>query len=424
MVGPRRLRALYFTRATAPHGDGPRYHHIGLYAYRRAALERFVRLPPSPLEQQEKLEQLRALEAGMRIDIGIVDTVPRGVDTPADLEDHPPDTGQILNGWTQGAMTKSEDHENRIPGRAGRRPPISPIAEAYPDAEALPCPTFEDALAAISSGEADLGMIPIENSVAGRVADIHHLLPQSGLFIVGEWFLPVHHQSDGAARRENRRHQDRRKPRPRTRTMPAHHPQARHQADRRRRHRRQRSHHRRARRQNLRVDCLQTRGRNLRPRHPRRGRRGRSHNTTRFVVLAREAAWAEQGAGPLVTTFVFRVRNLPAALYKAMGGFATNGVNMTKLESYMVDGNFFATQFYADVDGHPDDRGLAFALEELKFFSRELRVVGVYPAHPFRATFSETQDWYALTLPLCSIARTRPRSGCRTSCAPRDRRSR
>jgi prephenate dehydratase len=90
--------------------------------------------------------------------------------------------------------------------------------------------------------------------------------------------------------------------------------------------------------------------------------------------------------------FVFRVRNLPAALYKALGGFATNGVNMTKLESYMVDGNFFATQFYADVDGHPDDKNLAFALEELKFFSRELRIVGVYPGHPFRATFSETQD--------------------------------
>ncbi len=114
-----------------------------------------------------------------------------------------------------------------------------------------------------------------------------------------------------------------------------------------------------------------------------------THNTTRFVVLAREEKWAAQGSGPLVTTFVFRVRNLPAALYKALGGFATNGVNMTKLESYMVDGNFFATQFYADVDGHPDDKGLAFALEELKFFSREFRIVGVYPAHPFRATFSE-----------------------------------
>ena len=98
------------------------------------------------------------------------------------------------------------------------------------------------------------------------------------------------------------------------------------------------------------------------------------------------------GSGPLVTTFVFRVRNLPAALYKALGGFATNGVNMTKLESYMVDGEFFATQFYADVDGHPDDRGLAFALEELKFFSREFRIVGVYPAQPFRETFSEKQD--------------------------------
>ena len=104
-----------------------------------------------------------------------------------------------------------------------------------------------------------------------------------------------------------------------------------------------------------------------------------AHNTTRFVVLAREAKWAKQGSGPLVTTFVFRVRNMPAALYKAMGGFATNGVNMTKLESYMVDGNFFATQFYADVEGHPDDKGLAFALEELKFFSREFRIVGVYP---------------------------------------------
>ena len=124
-----------------------------------------------------------------------------------------------------------------------------------------------------------------------------------------------------------------------------------------------------------------------------------THNTTRFVVLAREANWAEQGSGPLVTTFVFRVRNLPAALYKAMGGFATNGVNMTKLESYMVDGNFFATQFYADVDGHPDDRGLAFALEELKFFSREFRIVGVYPAHPFRATFSETAGLSVLTQP-------------------------
>ena len=256
----------------------------------------------------------------------------------------------------------------------------------------MPCPTFEDALAAIASGEAELGMIPIENSVAGRVADIHHLLPQSGLFIVGEYFLPIHHQllaPRGAKLAD-------------IKTVESH------------------------------VHALgQCRNiiRKLKIKPivsgdtagsarivAERGDKAcasiasrlaadiygldilaedvedETHNTTRFVVLAREAKWAEQGSGPLVTSFVFRVRNLPAALYKAMGGFATNGVNMTKLESYMVDGNFFATQFYADVDGHPEDRNLAFALEELQFFSREFRIVGVYPGHPFRATFSEKAE--------------------------------
>jgi prephenate dehydratase len=117
-----------------------------------------------------------------------------------------------------------------------------------------------------------------------------------------------------------------------------------------------------------------------------------THSTTRFVVLSREKKWAKPGTSKVVTTFVFRVRNVPAALYKALGGFATNGVNMTKLESYMVGGNFFATQFYADVEGHPDDRALVFALEELAFFSKELTVLGVYPAHPFRETFKEEKD--------------------------------
>ena len=117
-----------------------------------------------------------------------------------------------------------------------------------------------------------------------------------------------------------------------------------------------------------------------------------AHNTTRFIVLSRETKWAPRGNGKVVTTFVFRVRNVPAALYKALGGFATNGINMTKLESYMVDGNFFATQFYADVEGHPDDRALALALEELAFFSKELKILGVYPAHPFRDTFAEEKD--------------------------------
>ncbi len=263
------------------------------------------------------------------------------------------------------------------------------IQEAFPDAIPLPCATFEDALAAISSGEAALGMIPIENSLAGRVADIHHLLPQSGLFIVGEWFLPIRHQLMGP---RGARLGD-------IKTVESHvHAigqcrniirklgiraivagdtagAARLIAER-------GDKHCAAIASRLAADIygLDILAEDI---------EDESHNTTRFVILAREQLWAEQGSGALVTTFVFRVRNLPAALYKALGGFATNGVNMTKLESYMVEGNFFATQFYADVDGHPDDRNLAFALEELKFFSKELRIVGVYPAHPFRVAFTE-----------------------------------
>ena len=114
------------------------------------------------------------------------------------------------------------------------------------------------------------------------------------------------------------------------------------------------------------------------------------HNTTRFIVLSRDARWATRDGRPVITTFLFRVRNVPAALYKALGGFATNGVNMTKLESYMIEGNFFATQFYADVEGHPEDRSLVFAFEELAFYSKEMKILGVYPAHSFRATFEET----------------------------------
>ena len=264
--------------------------------------------------------------------------------------------------------------------------------EVYPDYEAVPCATFEDAFAAISAGEAALGMIPIENSVAGRVADIHHLLPDSGLHIVAEHFMPVRHQllaPKGATLAD-------------IKTVESH------------------VHALGQCRRIIRklgvkpIVAADTAGsaRDIAERGDKTTAaiasklaadiygleilaedvEDETHNTTRFVVLAREPNWAKQGSGPLVTTFVFRVRNLPAALYKAMGGFATNNVNMTKLESYMVDGNFFATQFYADVDGHPDDKNLAFALEELKFFSREFRIVGVYPGHPFRATFSEKTE--------------------------------
>jgi len=266
------------------------------------------------------------------------------------------------------------------------------IVEAYPDAEPLPCATFEDALGAIASGEADLGMIPIENSVAGRVADIHYLLPQSGLFIVGEWFLPVRHQlmaprgaslagiktveshvqALGQCRNIIRKLGI--KPVVAADTAGS----ARIVAE-----RGDKSCAAIASRLAAKIYGLDILAEDV---------EDEAHNTTRFVVLAREPKWAKAGSGLLVTSFVFRVRNLPAALYKAMGGFATNGVDMTKLESYMVDGNFFATQFYADVEGHPDDKGLAFALEELKFFSREFRIVGVYPGHPFRATFSEKAE--------------------------------
>ncbi len=261
--------------------------------------------------------------------------------------------------------------------------------EAYPDCDPVPCPTFEDAFAAIASGEAELGMIPIENSVAGRVADIHHLMPTSGLRIIAEWFLPIRHQlmapkgaklaqvksveshvhALGQCRKIIRKLGV--KPIVAADTAGS----AREVAERGDKTRAAIASKLAAQIYGLDIlaqDC-----------------EDEAHNTTRFIVLAREGAYAPQGNGLTVTTFVFRVRNVPAALYKAMGGFATNGVNMTKLESYMIEGNFFATQFYADVEGHPDDRGLKFALEELAFFSKELTILGVYPAHPFRGTFKE-----------------------------------
>ena len=258
--------------------------------------------------------------------------------------------------------------------------------QAYAKYRPLPCPTFEDALNAVASGAAHLGMIPIENSVAGRVADIHHLMPTSGLHIVAEWFLPIRNQlvaPKGATLKG-------------IRTVESH-VMALGQC------------RRFLRRLGVKtIVAADTAG--AAREVAERGDKTRaaiasrlaaeiygleilkedaedeSHSTTRFIVLSREKKWARRGRQPVITTFVFQVRNIPAALYKAMGGFATNRVNMTKLESYMIEGNFFATQFYADVEGHPDDRDLKLALEELKFFSQMLTILGVYPAHPFRAT--------------------------------------
>jgi prephenate dehydratase len=261
--------------------------------------------------------------------------------------------------------------------------------QAYRKYTPLPCPTFEDAFAAVRSGRAALAMIPIDNSVAGRVADIHHLMPRSGLNIVAEWFLPVQHQlmaPKGATLKT-------------IRTVESHvHAlgqcrdiirklglkavvaadtagAAREVAE-----ARDRSRTALATKLAAKIYGLKILKKDV---------ADAKHNTTRFVVLARKPKWAGRRERRVLTTFVFEVRNIPAALYKALGGFATNGVNMTKLESYMVDGSFAATQFYADVQGHPKDRALELALEELEFVSqpKTLKILGVYPAHAFRETF-------------------------------------
>ena len=256
--------------------------------------------------------------------------------------------------------------------------------DAYPGWTTLPCPSFEAAMQAVRERRAELAMLPCENSLAGRVPDIHRLLPDSGLHVVGEHFERVEHcllAPKGATLATIRR---------------AHsHPVALGQV--------------------LRLIAEL----NLTPvieadtagaaamiaergtvedaaiasalaaeiyglEILRRNVEDAPHNTTRFYVMARERRDPPPAAPHTVTSFVFRVRNVPAALYKALGGFATNGVNMTKLESYMLDGHFTATQFLCDVDGHPEQPALKRALEELAFFSRELHVLGAYPAHPYR----------------------------------------
>jgi len=258
--------------------------------------------------------------------------------------------------------------------------------EAFPDYEAVPAATFEDAFAAVESGAVSRAMIPIENSVAGRVADIHHLMPHSSLNIIGEFFLPLSHQLmavRGATLSTIRTVESHvmalGQCRKAIRTLSLTPIVASDTAGAAREVAQAGDPTRAAIASRLAAEIygLDILSENI---------EDEAHNTTRFVILARNGAWTPAGKGPVVTTFVFRVRNVPAALYKALGGFATNGVNMTKLESYQMDGAFTATQFYADVDGHPDDRNLKLALEELAFFSRELRILGVYPAHPFRAS--------------------------------------
>jgi prephenate dehydratase len=265
--------------------------------------------------------------------------------------------------------------------------------EAYPDCQPLSCRTFEDAFQALKEGEANLAMIPIENSVAGRVADIHHLLPESNLHIIGEHFLRIHHQlmalpgvgidklqsvhshvqalgqcrkitrelglkavvavDTAGAARELKEAGDK------TRAVFAS------------------------------TLAAEVYGLNI----LRKNVEDEAHNTTRFVILSTTQQDAKfEPDAHIITSFVFRVRNVPAALYKAMGGFATNGVNMTKLESYQLEGQFSATQFYADIDGHPSERNVRLALEELAFFTSYVRVLGSYKASPYRVEIAEKMN--------------------------------
>ncbi|MCI3132997.1 prephenate dehydratase [Phenylobacterium aquaticum] len=257
---------------------------------------------------------------------------------------------------------------------------------AFPDMTPVPHPTFEEAFEAIKTGDCQLGMIPVENSIAGRVADVHHLLPNSGLKIIGERFKPIHFQlmanpgvkledvtvvqsmpiALAQCRKTVRRLKLKTEPVGDTALaalLLSQKPDP----------------HRAAISPALSAELygLEILVRDIEDEHS---------NTTRFLVMtAEKSPPAPAFTDPCITSFTFKVRNLPAALYKALGGFATNGVNMTKLESYMENGAFTATFFYAEVDGRPEDRGLALAFEELQFFSEKFEILGVYPADPFRS---------------------------------------
>jgi prephenate dehydratase len=256
--------------------------------------------------------------------------------------------------------------------------------EALPHVAAVPCPTFDDAVDAVRSGETDLCIIPVENSLHGRIADIHHLLPEAGLYIVGEHFHRVRHQLLGIKGTSLDKITDVYSQAPalgqcrkivKELKLTAHNwydtaGSAKHIAE-------LKDPKAAAIASSLAAEIygLQI----LRP-----DVEDEPHNMTRFLIMSREPDDAPNDGQRIVTTFVFRVRNVPAALYKALGGFATNGVNMTKLESYQLGGSFNATQFYADIEGHPEERNVRLALEELQFFCTKLTVLGVYPAHNFR----------------------------------------
>jgi len=255
---------------------------------------------------------------------------------------------------------------------------------AAPDCTTLPCLSFEDVFAAVHEGRAELAMLPIENSVAGRVADMHRLLPEGGLHIIAEHYQPVVHHllALPGAKLENIRQahahiqslaQCRRWLRERgilpvvnvDNAMAAEFVAG--SGD-----------------KTIAAIASSLAGELYGLQSLAEDIADKSNNTTRFLIMAKKPVIPDPGTGACVTTLVFRVRSVPAALYKALGGFATNGINITKLESYLVDGKFTAAQFYIDVEGHPEEQKLKNALEELAFFAHEIKILGTYPAHKFR----------------------------------------
>jgi prephenate dehydratase len=271
----------------------------------------------------------------------------------------------------------------------GERGSNSHIAcnEVFPNFEALPCRTFEDVFAAVEGGDARLAMIPVENTLAGRVGDIHHLLPSTSLKMIGEHYMRIRFQLMGLKGTdigEIKRAYS--------------HVMALGQC---RQYLRERS--------IIAITAADTAGaaRMVAERGDLTAAaiapslaaeeygldilaydiEDAQHNTTRFVIMSRDPVTIKPEDGKAVTTFLFQVRNIPSALYKALGGFATNGVNMTKLESYQIEGSFNASQFYAEIEGHIDDPSVQLAMEELGFFSSSIKILGVYPAHPARDRF-------------------------------------
>lgn len=254
----------------------------------------------------------------------------------------------------------------------------------FPGMETVPCHGFEDAFNAVNDGRADLAMIPVDNTLAGRVADVHHLIPKGNLHIVGEYFLPIRMGLmgiPGAALEDLKHVHSHIHALPQCRKIIKKLGLEQHvSADTARAaqevaERGDKTHAAIAAEMAADIYGLKILQHDV---------QDTESNTTRFLVWAREPHTPPPGAaGTVMTSFMFRVRNIPAALYKALGGFATNSVNMTKLESY-VDERFQAAQFLCDVEGHPDNANLKLALEELAFFAKEVRVLGTYPAHEFR----------------------------------------